>query len=51
VETEDGYRIKIHRVKAKGKQPTRLGPALLMHGLGATSADFLLTGPEIALGN
>lgn len=49
--TEDGYYLMVHRVLPKNtKNTVKLKPVFLMHGMGATSADFLLTGPEIALG-
>lgn len=50
VETEDGYLLKVHRLlpKTKDKQSERK-PVFLMHGILATAADFLVTGPEIAL--
>lgn len=50
VETEDGYLLKIHRVLSKETAPqTSKKPVFLMHGILATAADFLITGPEIAL--
>ena len=50
VETEDGYLLKIHRVSSKRAAPdTSKKPVFLMHGILATAADFLLTGPDIAL--
>lgn len=50
VHTEDGYILKVHRIRTKviSVQP-RLGPVFFMHGLTATSADYLMTGPEIGL--
>lgn len=48
VETEDGYILKVHRVVAK--KPNLLKkPVFLMHGLLAASADYVLTGPDLAL--
>ncbi|KAG5674586.1 hypothetical protein PVAND_004540 [Polypedilum vanderplanki] len=46
-ETDDGYELKIHRIVPKihnGREPV-----ILMHGLLATAADFLITGPDIAI--
>lgn len=48
VKTEDGYVLKIHRVLSVSK-PAYKGTAFLMHGLFRNSADFLATGPNIAL--
>lgn len=50
VETEDGYLLKVHRLLPKTKDKQSEGqPVFLMHGILATAADFLVTGPEIAL--
>lgn len=50
VETEDGYILKIHRIKTRiTSDKPRLGPVFFMHGLAATAADFLVTGPEIGM--
>jgi hypothetical protein len=50
VETEDGYKIKFHRMKPKTRSVVpRLGPVFLMHGLYATGENFIKMGPEIAL--
>lgn len=49
VETDDGYLLKIHRILPK-IQKERKGPVLLIHGLFGTAADFLIAGPDIALG-
>jgi esterase/lipase len=49
IETEDGYQLKVHRVLPRVMKE-RKGPVLLMHGLFGTSADFVLTGPNIGLG-
>lgn len=50
VETEDGYLLKIHRVFSKDAEADHSKkPVFLMHGILATSADYLVTGPEIAL--
>lgn len=48
VETEDGYILKIHRVLPRSGS-LKSHPVFLMHGLFATSADFIITGPEVAL--
>lgn len=52
IETEDGYLLKIHRLlpNPKKSRSIRRKPVFLMHGILATAADFLLTGPDIALG-
>ena len=50
VESEDGYFLRLHRVLPKVKKCSIKNPIFLMHGILATSADFLITGPEIALG-
>lgn len=47
VTTEDGYILKIHRIIPK--TPNGLKPVFLAHGILATAADFLITGPQIAL--
>jgi lysosomal acid lipase/cholesteryl ester hydrolase len=50
VETEDGHYLRVHRVLPKFPQNgKRQNPVFLMHGILATAADFLVTGPEIAL--
>lgn len=50
VETEDSYQLKIHRIlpstKTSGKS---LYPVFFMHGLFANAADYLMTGPNVAL--
>ena len=48
VETVDGYLLKVHRVLPKISTRQQF-PVLLIHGLGATSADFVITGPKLAL--
>lgn len=50
VTTEDGYFLKIHRVFPKTNRTIKSKPVFLMHGMLATSADFLVTGPDAALG-
>jgi lysosomal acid lipase/cholesteryl ester hydrolase len=51
VVTEDGYFLKVHRVCARltRAQDIVRKPVFLMHGIVATSADFLITGRDIAL--
>lgn len=48
VKTEDGYLLTLHRVRSKKREDFK-GTAFLMHGLFRNSADFLATGPSIAL--
>lgn len=48
VETEDGYLLMVHRMSSKTNLPAK-HPVLLLHGLFATSADYVLTGPKSAL--
>ena len=51
VETQDGFMLKLHRLLPKGSfTALKKGPVLLIHGLFGTAADFVLSGPEIALG-
>lgn len=47
IDTEDGYILKLHRIIPK--KTNSLKPVLLCHGILATSADFLVTGSQIAL--
>lgn len=49
VETADGYKLKMHRVKAKRTSKVSRSPVFFMHALGATSAIFLIAGADIAL--
>lgn len=49
VVTEDGYILKLHRIPSSSANSTK-PPVFLMHGLFATAADYLVTGPKIALG-
>lgn len=49
VETEDGYLLKVHRILPNLMTASK-PPVFLMHGIFATSADFVVTGPKIALG-
>ncbi|KAL7041840.1 hypothetical protein ACKWTF_000922 [Chironomus riparius] len=48
VETEDGYILKLHRIIPKS--PNGKSPILIMHGILATAADFLVTGQDVGLG-
>lgn len=48
VETEDGYLLKVHRIVPRNGSSYK-PPVFLQHGLFATSGDFLITGPKIAL--
>lgn len=51
VETTDGYLLKMHRVMKKGQvENLQLGVVFIMHGIYATSADFVITRSKIALG-
>lgn len=51
VETSDGYLLKMHRVMNKTQADLpKLGVVLIMHGIYATSADFVITRSKIALG-
>lgn len=47
VETRDGYLLKVYRLLPKFK--TAKKPVFLMHGVLSSAADFLITGPKIAL--
>lgn len=51
VATEDGYLLKVHRILPKKKAKEQRIPVFLMHGLFSTAAEYVLTGPEVALGN
>ena len=48
VETEDGYILKLHRIIPRS--PNGKSPILIMHGILATAADFLVTGQDVGLG-
>lgn len=43
--TEDGYILEVHRIANPGKQPV-----ILTHGLLASSADWIINGPNHSLG-
>lgn len=46
-ETDDGYILKIHRIIPKF--PNGKEPVFIMHGILATSADFLVTGSNVSI--
>lgn len=46
--TDDGYILRVHRIFPKTER-FRRGPVLLMHGFLGTAADYLLSGPSLAL--
>lgn len=48
VETEDGYILKVHRIPPNNHMAKR-SAVFLMHGLLAASADYVVTGPKLAL--
>lgn len=48
VKTDDGYVLTVHRVRSNKRENFK-GTAFLMHGLFRNSADFLATGPNVAL--
>ena len=50
VETEDGYILKVHRVLVKKDSLIPRKPVFLMHGLASTAMDYVLNGPNNALG-
>jgi lysosomal acid lipase/cholesteryl ester hydrolase len=45
VTTEDGYILNLHRIPNRGKPPV-----LLNHGILMSSVDYVITGPDRALG-
>lgn len=47
-ETKDGYILKIHRILKKSPIP-QAGPVFMLHGVLETSADYIRTGPQLAL--
>nr|XP_029730647.1 lipase 1-like [Aedes albopictus] len=51
VQTDDGFILELHRITGSGSTmyDKRLPPVLLMHGLFASSADWVLLGPGNAL--
>lgn len=48
IETEDGYLLTVHRILPTTKKHQKF-PVFLMHGIIATSGDYVVTGPEKAL--
>ena len=54
--TEDGYTLQLHRIPYSPKDNEDAqwrkarSPILLVHGLAGSSADWIITGPEKALG-
>mgnify|MGYP003460579249 CR=1 FL=1 len=49
--TEDEYIITIHRIPhGKSNKNSHKIPVLLMHGLMSSSVDWIINGPEKALG-
>lgn len=50
--TEDGYKLRIHRIPGSVSNPKAIGkPAIfLQHGLLASSDAWILTGPDNDLG-
>lgn len=49
VQTDDGYLLTVHRLLSP-KSVGRRGPVLLMHGFFGASDNWLLAGPDNALG-
>ncbi|CAO1343467.1 unnamed protein product [Diamesa tonsa] len=50
VETEDGYILKVHRILVKKESLIPRKPVFMMHGIASTAIDYILSGPDIALG-
>lgn len=50
--TEDGYILQLHRIAGGPKSPPEKGKKVvfMMHALMLSSASFVLSGPEHALG-
>lgn len=48
VKSDDGYILSIHRIRSRRNIEVK-GTAFLMHGLFRNSADFIATGPNVAL--
>lgn len=46
LKTEDGYIIQIVNIKHKKKFDKKLKPVLIQHGLGGSSAKWLIAGEE-----
>ncbi|EAT43642.1 AAEL004933-PA [Aedes aegypti] len=51
IQTDDGFLLELHRITGSGSTmyDKRIPPVLLMHGLFASSADWVLLGPGNAL--
>lgn len=49
IETSDGYLLTIHRVRKNATGCTTSIPILLQHGVGCSSDDFIVAGPNKAL--
>lgn len=47
VQSEDGYILRLHRIVPRN--PNGKSPILVMHGILATAADFLVTGKDVGL--
>ncbi|XP_050072240.1 lipase 1-like [Anopheles maculipalpis] len=47
--TDDGYVLALTRIPSKANSTNRSPPVLLVHGLFASSADFLIIGPNNSL--
>ncbi|XP_053674947.1 lipase 1-like [Anopheles nili] len=50
VTTADGYELGVHRLQRKGGRDPNLLPVLIVHGLLGSSADWVLIGPDAAIG-
>lgn len=51
VETEDGYILTMHRILPKLLSTIpKKGPVFMMHSMFGSSADFVISGSDVALG-
>lgn len=50
ISTDDGYILQLHRIPQRNYIENKTTPVLIQHGLLGSSADFLLLGPNKALG-
>lgn len=53
IKTTDGYMLTLHRIPHSPKQTAAAGSrkaVLLVHGILMTAADYLVLGPDTALG-
>lgn len=51
VTTEDGYILGLHRINGRNHDANQTKPViLLMHGILASSSDWVIAGPETGLG-